>query len=230
VAEPAAAAAPAPAAPQAPAPTPPAAGESAAPQATAPAPASTTTSDDQQPAHGDPQPTTTPPTIAPAPAAPAAQPAAAHQAAPQHTPRLAVAVEHIHALLRIANHRGEAHAHLALKPVELGGVEVRLRVTTEGLVASITAERPESAQVLQQAGADLRRAFEAAGVNVAALDIGLAGDDAGSRAHERHAEAAQRAAAQNRAAHDDELSPTDPDHTTPTTTTIALGALVDVLA
>jgi hypothetical protein len=164
---------------------------------------------------------------APAPAAPATPPAATH-----HTPRLAIAVEHVHALLRIASHRGQAHAHLALKPAELGGVEVRLRVTTHGLVASITAERPESAQVLQQAGADLRRAFEAAGVDVASLDIGFAGEDAGNRAHERDAEAgapAARAGATNGAA-DDELQPTDPTTPTTNTTTIALGALVDVLA
>jgi flagellar hook-length control protein FliK len=132
--------------------------------------------------------------------------------------------------MRIASHRGQAHAHLALKPAELGGVEVRLRVTTQGLVASITAERPESAQVLQQAGADLRRAFEAAGVDVASLDIGFAGDGTDRRAHERHAEAAQGAGTTGRAADDDELSPIDPDTTTATTTTIALGALVDVLA
>jgi flagellar hook-length control protein FliK len=202
----------------------------AAPAAAAPAPTPTTASDDQPAAHADAQQPSTPPTVAAPPAAAGPAPAAPHQAAGPHAPRLAAAPEHVHALLRIASHRGEARAHLALKPAELGGVEVRLRVTPQGLVASITAERPESAQVLQQAGADLRRAFEAAGVNVAALDIGLAGDDAGSRAHERHAEAAQRGGTQNRRAQDEELSPTDPDHTTPTTTTIALGALVDVLA
>jgi flagellar hook-length control protein FliK len=220
-------AAPEPAASQAPAPAASSAPASAAPP---PAPAPTTASDDQPSGHADAQQPGTPPTIAPAPAATAPAPAAPHQAAPHHTPRLAVAPEHVQALLRIASHRGEARAHLALKPAELGGVEVRLRMTPQGLVASVTAERPESAQVLQQAGSELRRAFESAGVNVAALDIGLAGDDAGNRAHERHAEAAQRTGAHNRAAQDEELSPTDPDHTTSTTTTIALGALVDVLA
>src|ERR671935_280365 len=113
------------------------------------------------------------PTAAPAPQATTAAPAAHHTATPHHTPRLALSTEHVHALMRIASHRGQAHAHLALKPAELGGVEVRLRVTTQGLVASITAERPESAHVLQQAGADLRRAFEAAGVDVAALDFSV---------------------------------------------------------
>jgi flagellar hook-length control protein FliK len=132
--------------------------------------------------------------------------------------------------MRIASHRGQAQAHLALKPAELGGVEVRLRVTTQGLVASITAERPESAQVLQQAGADLRRAFEAAGVDLASLDIGFAGDGADRRAHERHAEAAQGARSAQGDASDEELSPIDPNNPTTTTTTIALGALVDVLA
>jgi flagellar hook-length control protein FliK len=137
--------------------------------------------------------------------------------------------DHARALLHIANHRGQAHARLTLHPAELGGVEVRLRVTTHGLVASITADRPESAQVLQQAGADLKRALEAQGIQVAGLDIGVAGDQARQRAHQRDADAAQNRSAAN-AERDEELSPIDPNHPTTTAPTIALGALVDVLA
>jgi flagellar hook-length control protein FliK len=206
----------------------------AAPAVAASAAKAGTTSDDRSAAQQGPQqqaPQVAAPAATPAPA-PAAAPhtTAAPQAPAQHTPRLALAGEHVHALLRIASHRGQAQAHLALKPAELGGVEVRLRVTTQGLVASIRADRPDSAQVLQQAGADLRKAFEAAGVDVASVDIGFAGDGAGSRANERQAETATGSRARNGAAQDDELSPIDPDTTTATTTTIALGALVDVLA
>ncbi|HWH96061.1 MAG TPA: flagellar hook-length control protein FliK, partial [Baekduia sp.] len=168
---------------------------------------------------------------APVAAAPASAPATAapHQTPAPQTPRLPVHPDHARALLHIANHRGQAQARLTLHPAELGGVEVRLRVTTHGLLASITADRPESAQVLQQAGADLKRALEAQGVAVAGLDIGVAGDQARQRAHERDADAApsRRTASAER---DEELSPIDPDHPTTTAPTIALGALVDVLA
>jgi Flagellar hook-length control protein FliK len=157
----------------------------------------------------------------------ATAPAADAPAAP--APRLPVHPDHARALLHIANHRGQAQARLTLHPAELGGVEVRLRVTTHGLVASITADRAESAQVLQQAGADLKRALEAQGVEVAGLDFGVAGDEARQRAHGRDADPTSGRGA-NRAADDEELSPIDPDHPTTTAPTIALGALVDVLA
>ena len=99
-------------------------------------------------------------------------------------------------------------------------------MTTHGLVASITADRPESAQVLQQAGADLKRALEAQGVTLAALDFGVAGDEA----RRRFADAQTHAPGAARTDDDQELSPTDPNHPTTTAPTIALGALVDVLA
>jgi flagellar hook-length control protein FliK len=168
---------------------------------------------------------------APVAAAPASAPAAAapHETPAPQTPRLPVHPDHARALLHIANHRGQAQARLTLHPAELGGVEVRLRVTTHGLLASITADRPESAQVLQQAGADLKRALEAQGVAVAGLDIGVAGDQARQRAHQRDAEAAQSRQAAG-AERDEDPSPIDPDHPTTTAPTIALGSLVDVLA
>jgi flagellar hook-length control protein FliK len=135
------------------------------------------------------------------------------------------------ALLHIANHRGQAQARLTLHPAELGGVEIKLRVTTHGLLASITADRPESAQVLQQAGADLKRALEAQGVQVAGLDIGVAGEDARQRAQQRDTDPNAAGGRSPRSADaDPDLSPIDPDNPTTTAPTIALGALVDVLA
>ena len=94
-------------------------------------------------------------------------------------------------MLRILEHRGQVQAQLTLHPAELGGVEVRLRQTAHGLMATVTADRADAAQVLQQAGADLRRALEAQGVQLAGLDIGLAGenqDAANARANERRAD------------------------------------------
>jgi flagellar hook-length control protein FliK len=199
------------------------AGETRAAPAPAPAPA-TKPADAPTPAasQADVPPPAAPP-AAPSPASATLNPAATP------APRLPVHPDQARALLQIANHRGVAQARLSLHPAELGGVEVRLRVTTHGLVASITADRPDSAQVLQQAGADLKRALEAQGIEVAGIDIGVAGDDARQRAHQRDADAPGTHA--TRAAGDDEeLSPIDTDHPTTTATTIALGALVDVLA
>jgi flagellar hook-length control protein FliK len=166
-----------------------------------------------------------------APAAAPAPPAATRtpDAPAAQMPRLTVHPDHARALLHVANHRGNAQARLSRHPADLGGVEIKLRVTTHGLVASITADRPESAQVLQQAGADLKRALEAQGVEVAGLDFGVAGDEARQRTHQRDADAATRGA-RTAADHEEELSPIDPDHPTTTAPTIALGALVDVLA
>jgi flagellar hook-length control protein FliK len=147
-----------------------------------------------------------------------------------------VRADHVRAMLRVLEHRGQVQAQLTLHPAELGGVEVRLRQTAHGLMATVTADRADAAHVLQQAGAELRRALEAQGVQVAGLDIGMAGenqDAANARANERRAESALAGPRRDRAAAadgDNELSPIDPDHRTTTASTIALGALVDVLA
>ena len=56
-------------------------------------------------------------------------------------------------------------------------------------------------------------------------------DAANARANERRAESALARPRRERAgAGDNDLSPIDPDHRTTTASTIALGALVDVLA
>ncbi|MGZ4199097.1 MAG: flagellar hook-length control protein FliK, partial [Thermoleophilia bacterium] len=166
-----------------------------------------------------------------APPAPPVAPQAAG-AAPA-TPTLPMRPDHVHAMLRILEHRGKVQAQLTLHPAELGGVEVRLRQTAHGLMATVTADRADSAQVLQQAGADLRRALEAQGVQLAGLDIGTAGenqDAANARADERRADGGSGGSRQAPTVDDNDLSPIDPDHRTTNASTIALGALVDVLA
>ena len=100
-------------------------------------------------------------------------------------------------------------------------------------MATVTADRADAAHVLQQAGADLRRALEAQGVQIAGLDIGMAGenqDAANARANERRANGSLGGSRRQPTASDNDLSPIDPDHRTTTAPTIALGALVDVLA
>jgi flagellar hook-length control protein FliK len=171
--------------------------------------------------------------IDPAPLAPPAPPVAPQAAAAQATPSLPVRPDHVRAMLRILQHRGQVQAQLSLHPAELGGVEVRLRQTAHGLMATVTADRADAAHILQQAGADLRRALEAQGVQLAGLDIGMAGenqDAANARANERRAEGALGGSRRQPATGDNDLSPIDPDQRTTTAPTIALGALVDVLA
>jgi flagellar hook-length control protein FliK len=71
-------------------------------------------------------------------------------------------------------------------------VEIHLRSTADGLVARVTADGHAAAQVLQQAGDDLRRQLQAQGIDLQRLDIGVAGDpghgSGAGAAHERQAE------------------------------------------
>jgi hypothetical protein len=84
------------------------------------------------------------------------------------------AIDKVHDLVRVAATRGgHARATLQLKPVELGLVEVRLRTTREGLVATITAQDAAGLGALQHAGGELRRSLEDRGVTLARLDLQL---------------------------------------------------------
>src|SRR5207244_11259921 len=85
--------------------------------------------------------------------------------------------------------RGVTHSRLARRPAELGGLQIHLRSTANGLVARVTADVQQAAQVLQQAGDDLRRLLQAQGIDLQRLDIGVAGDPghgAGAGAAEEH--------------------------------------------
>ena len=74
-------------------------------------------------------------------------------------------------MIQIAADRGVTHARLNLKPIELGGIEVRLKTTPQGLSAHLVADSPEAAKMLQSAAADLRRDLEARDVNLLSLDV-----------------------------------------------------------
>ena len=74
-------------------------------------------------------------------------------------------------MIQIAAERGVTHARLNLKPVELGGIEVRLRTTPQGITAQLVADSPEAAKLLTQAADDLRRDLEARDVNLLSLDV-----------------------------------------------------------
>jgi flagellar hook-length control protein FliK len=142
------------------------------------------------------EPAATPPTAdsRPPTQAPAAQPTSISRLAPQPaappTPvRLPHAPEAVENTIRIGQARGVTHARLQLHPADLGGVEIHLTHTSDGLVARVTTDVHQAAQVLQQAGDDLRRQLQAQGIDLQRLDIGVAGEpghDAGA-AQERHA-------------------------------------------
>jgi hypothetical protein len=67
--------------------------------------------------------------------------------------------------------KGVNHARLNLKPAELGGIEVRLRSTADGIHAQLVADSPEAARMLSSAGDDLRRQLEGKNVNLLSLDV-----------------------------------------------------------
>src|SRR5207248_1485557 len=155
-----------------------------APAAEAPTPATTpgqpTAPPTQPPAAATGAATATTPPAAPSLQAPlptsatsVPQPATA----PPQAPTLHHAIETVRLTVELGVRQGFAHARIQLAPAELGGIQVRLHQTADGLVARITAEHPEAAQTLQQGGAELKRALESAGVSVVRLDIEASGQE-----------------------------------------------------
>jgi flagellar hook-length control protein FliK len=112
------------------------------------------------------------PVQAAAPAAPAPTTTALQRAVPLYrAPHVAAAVIHL------AQERGVTHARINLKPAELGGIEVRLHSTPQGISAHLIADSPEAARALSQASDDLRRQLEARDVTLLSLDVSTSGDD-----------------------------------------------------
>jgi flagellar hook-length control protein FliK len=82
--------------------------------------------------------------------------------------------ERVQELVRIATTRaGNARATLQLRPESLGRIDVQLRTTRDGLVATIAAHDQAGLDALQQAGTELRRALEDKGVQLHSLDLQL---------------------------------------------------------
>jgi flagellar hook-length control protein FliK len=117
-------------------------------------------------------------------AAPAPTPSVTSQAAPAQitTPSVERAVPLSRAvassglLIQMAAERGVTHARLNLKPVELGGIEVRLRTSPQGVHALLVADSPEAARMLSSAGEDLRKSLEDRDVTLLSLDVSTSGD------------------------------------------------------
>jgi flagellar hook-length control protein FliK len=102
---------------------------------------------------------------------------------------------------------------------------VRLRASAAGVSASVVAQAPEAAALLQQAADDLRRSLEAGGLTLLRLDVAVAGDPrAGSGEGGEPGYDGRRGSGGDAAA--------DAGSEEPATRTIELpsGVLVDVLA
>jgi flagellar hook-length control protein FliK len=87
------------------------------------------------------------------------------------------APEAVAALLHLAADRGITRARIALRPAELGGVEVQLAHSAAGISARLIADSPEAARMLAQAGDDLRRSLAASDVTLLSLEVATSGDD-----------------------------------------------------
>jgi flagellar hook-length control protein FliK len=159
------------------------------------------------------------------PAAPA-QPAAPLQRAVSlyRAPQVAAAVIHL------AQSHGVTHARINLKPAELGGIEVRLHSSPQGISAHLIADSPEAAKALSQAGDDLRRQLEARDVTLLSLDVSTSGEDRREATFGadlgRDGSSGTPNGGPRRGAGDEQPAET------PTVTTLVLpdGVLVDVLA
>jgi len=188
------------------------------------------------PAQPQPAAQAAPPLAGAAFAAPATAPAGAPAGLPQRLVPMGRVVENTAALLHVAAERGVTHARLNLKPVELGGIEVRLRATPDGVAAQLVADSPEAARMLSQAGDDLRRQLADQNVNLLSLDVSTSGEqqqsaaqlaaDAGAGDGYRSGSAGRSSRTGTSLDTDDAVAPAAAE----STLLLPTGVLVDVLA
>jgi flagellar hook-length control protein FliK len=181
------------------------------------------------------------PGVAPAPAAqaqPVATPQTAAVAVGNGAPQLSRAsvlqtAERVQELVRIvATRAGNARAVLQLRPAELGQVDVHLRTTRNGLVATIAAHEQVGHDALQQAGNELRRTLEDKGVQLHSLDLQLGSGDNGftNQGDAREASSGRRGAAAMHGLSSDDPVAEDELTLTHAPSSTPAGALVDVQA
>jgi hypothetical protein len=171
---------------------------------------------------------------APAPQAPAGPVATAPAPTPTHglaAPERAVPLHRAPAavgtLLHVAVERGISRAKMALRPAELGGIEIRLQATAGGVAAQVVADSPEAARLLAQAGDDLRRALEARDVTLISLEVSTSGDQQQQSARGEWTDGGDAGLSSS---HGREAGDAEPVPTTQTVIELPGGLLVDVLA
>jgi flagellar hook-length control protein FliK len=162
------------------------------------------------------------------PAQPANGQATRAHGEPMRHARLDQAAESVEATIRLAAQRGAGHARIALRPAELGGIEIRLRQTAAGLSATVVAEAPEAAQVLQQAAGELRRSLEDQGLQLLRLDVSVADDR--QAGHGAGAAGEDRPRGRSEGDSGDAGPEDGPDVESETAVQLPNGVLVDVLA
>jgi flagellar hook-length control protein FliK len=117
-----------------------------------------------------------------APTPPSAPAASAAYFSPTPAPAPTAALE---ATLRMAGENGFTRARVTLRPAELGGVEVFLREGSAGLTATVVADTPHAAHLLQSSAAELQRRLAAQGLELASLQVSVGGESTGA-AHGGH--------------------------------------------
>ncbi|WCB91376.1 hypothetical protein DSM104299_00047 [Baekduia alba] len=139
--------------------------------------------------------------------------------------------ERVQELVHIATTRaGNARATLQLKPEALGQVDVHLRTTRDGLVATIAAHDQAGLDALQNAAAELRRTLSDRGVELHSLDLqlGAGAGDFSNQGDARQASTGRGGGASSYGLDDDVVA--EEDLTISIASPTAAGALVDVTA
>jgi flagellar hook-length control protein FliK len=160
------------------------------------------------------------------------------ESAPKGTATLSQAPRAVGQLIHLAQEKGVQHARLNLRPVELGGIEIRLQSTSGGVTAQVVADSPQAARLLQQASDDLKRSLASQNVQLLSLDVSTSGDDrrdasAASSGFGQFDEAGTRGQAGFGRSQRAAVGQADSDLPSPTQGTVLElpdGVLVDVLA
>jgi len=92
-------------------------------------------------------------------------------ASPGSGVRLAQMVETVRTTIEIGARQGTPQMRIALSPASLGGLQIHLTETPNGIVARIVAEHSAAATTLQQGSDDLRRSLQSGGLTLLSLDI-----------------------------------------------------------
>jgi flagellar hook-length control protein FliK len=163
-----------------------------------------------------------PAAVTAAPVAPAQIPSE-----PRQGVRLAQAAETVRLTIATASSAGVSHARIALRPAELGGIEIMLSHGPGGLSATVTAESPAAAHALQRAADQLQRSLADQGLSLVRLDIDVAGDRSAQSRRDDRERSARRGQARAGADDGTDLNPTP---TVERTLELPGGVLVDVLA
>jgi flagellar hook-length control protein FliK len=162
------------------------------------------------------------------PSAPQAAPIAATRFEPAPGMRLHQAVETVQAVVKMAQSGGVTRARVALHPEQLGGLEIQLSSTKDGVTARVVADAAQAANVLRHAGEELRRSLESQGINLVRFDVGTAG----GQQERRSAFGQEPGSGSNGRNQADSMEETEVTSDTTQEKTVQLpnGVLVDVLA